>query len=92
MTDPPARVAAAEALLDRGWGKPKQSHEVETMHRHVIEVPPLSLLSAEWESEALMPPTRAAPAVASEGDRIRARNERAWLHRRSEYGDRISLG
>jgi hypothetical protein len=24
-----ARVAAAEALLDRGWGKPKQSHEAE---------------------------------------------------------------
>jgi hypothetical protein len=60
VTDPPARVAAAEALLDRGWGKPKQSHEMETMHRHVIEVPPLSLSSAEWESEALMPPTRAA--------------------------------
>jgi hypothetical protein len=61
------------------------------MHRYVIEVPPLSLSSAEWESEVLMPPTRAAPAVASEGDRIRARNERAWLHRRLEYGDRISL-
>jgi hypothetical protein len=28
-----ARVAAAEALLDRGWGKPKQSHEAEISHR-----------------------------------------------------------
>lgn len=24
---PAARVAAAQALLDRGWGKPKQEHE-----------------------------------------------------------------
>src|SRR5262245_22150747 len=32
-----ARVAAAEALLDRGWGKPKQSHEAEITHRYVIE-------------------------------------------------------
>jgi hypothetical protein len=28
-----ARVAAAEALLDRGWGKPRQSHEAEITHR-----------------------------------------------------------
>jgi hypothetical protein len=50
-----ARVAAAEALLDRGWGKPRQSHEVETRHRYVLEVPPLSLSSAAWEAEALEP-------------------------------------
>jgi hypothetical protein len=36
-----ARVAAAEALLDRGWGKPRQSHEAELTHRYVIEIPPL---------------------------------------------------
>jgi len=29
-----ARVAAAEALLDRGWGKPRQSHEAEITHRY----------------------------------------------------------
>jgi hypothetical protein len=57
-----ARVAAAEALLDRGWGKPKQSHEVETMHRYVIEVPLRSLSSAEWEAEVLGPPTLLARA------------------------------
>ena len=35
MPDSPhhARVAAAVALLDRGWGKPKQSHEAEITHR-----------------------------------------------------------
>jgi hypothetical protein len=51
-----ARVAAAEALLDRGWGKPKQSHEAEISHRYVIEVPALSMSSAEWQAEALEPP------------------------------------
>jgi hypothetical protein len=51
-----ARVAAAEALLDRGWGKPKQSHEAEISHRYVIEIPALSMSSAEWQAEALEPP------------------------------------
>ena len=51
-----ARVAVAEALLDRGWGKPKQSHEAEISHRYVIEVPALSMSSAEWQAEALEPP------------------------------------
>jgi hypothetical protein len=43
-------VAAAEALLDRGWGKPKQSHEAEISHHYVIEIPALSMSSAEWEA------------------------------------------
>jgi hypothetical protein len=47
-----ARVAAAEALLDRGWGKPKQSHEAEITHRYVIEIPAL-MDNAAWEAEAL---------------------------------------
>jgi hypothetical protein len=47
-----ARVAAAVALLDRGWGKPKQSHESEVMHRYVIEIPAL-MDNAEWEAEGL---------------------------------------
>jgi hypothetical protein len=45
-----ARVAAAEALLDRGWGKPKQSHEAETTHRYVVEMPPV-LSKEEWQEE-----------------------------------------
>ncbi len=45
-----ARVAAAEALLDRGWGKPKQSHEAEISHRYVVEIPPL-LSNEEWQEK-----------------------------------------
>jgi hypothetical protein len=47
-----ARVAAAEALLDRGWGKPRRSHEAEITHRYVIEIPAL-MDNATWEAEAL---------------------------------------
>src|SRR4029077_14922098 len=47
-----ARVAAAEALLDRGWGKPRQSHEAEITRRYVIEIPAL-MDNAEWEAEAI---------------------------------------
>ena len=59
----PSRVAAAEALLDRGWGKPKQSHEAEITHRYVIEIPAL-MDNATWEAEAealkaLEPPGKA---------------------------------
>ena len=42
----------AEALLDRGWGKPRQSHEAEITHRYVIEIPAL-MDNATWEAEAL---------------------------------------
>src|SRR5262245_29754216 len=50
-----ARVAAAEALLNRGWGRPMQSHEAEVTHRHyVIEIPAL-VDNATWEAEALEP-------------------------------------
>src|SRR5262249_60970849 len=48
----PSRVAAAEALLDRGWGKPKQSHEAEITHRYVIEIPAL-MDNATGEAEGL---------------------------------------
>jgi hypothetical protein len=30
--------------------KPKQSHEAEISHRYVIEIPALSMSSAEWEA------------------------------------------
>jgi hypothetical protein len=42
-----ARVAATEALLDRGWGKAKQSHEGEITHRYVVEMPP-ELTREQW--------------------------------------------
>ena len=59
---PAARVAAAVALLDRGWGKPKQSHEAEITHRYVLEIPAL-MDNAEWEAEGpelLEPPGKVA--------------------------------
>ena len=45
-----ARVAAANALLDRGWGRPKQSDESEVTHRYVVELPPV-LSRAEWQEK-----------------------------------------
>jgi len=33
-----ARVAAANAILDRGWGRPTQAHELSTLPDHPIEV------------------------------------------------------
>src|SRR5262245_31996223 len=52
-----ARVAAAEALLDRGWGKPKQSHEAQISHYYAIEIPPV-LDGAAWEAEAKHEPDK----------------------------------
>lgn len=59
MTDPlaphPARVAAATALLDRGFGRPSQSLAVdlnaENTHRFVVEVPQ-TMEAAEWQQYA----------------------------------------
>jgi hypothetical protein len=45
-----AQREAAEALLDRGWGKPKQSHEAEIEHRYVVEIPP-QLSNEEWQEK-----------------------------------------
>ena len=45
-------MAPAVALLDRGWGKPKQSHEAEITHRYVIEIPAL-MDNAAWQAEAI---------------------------------------
>jgi hypothetical protein len=45
-------VKTSGSLLDRGWGKPRQSHEAEITHRYVIEIPAL-MDNATWEAEAL---------------------------------------
>ena len=57
-----ARVAAANALLDRGWGRPKQSDEAEITHRYVVELPPV-LNKAEWLEKygRISEPTAALP-------------------------------
>jgi len=45
-----ARVAAANALLDRGWGRPKQWDESEVTHRYVVELPKV-LSKVEWQEK-----------------------------------------
>ena len=52
-TDAPeaARVAAANSLLDRGWGKSTQFIEAETTHRYVARVPNPSTTIEEWQQQ-----------------------------------------
>lgn len=47
----PARVAAAQALLDRGWGKATQFIEAETTHRYVARVPDKSTTPDKWQEQ-----------------------------------------
>lgn len=44
-----ARVAAAQALLDRGWGKATQFIEAETVHRYVARVPDKKQDATTWQ-------------------------------------------
>lgn len=46
-----ARVAAAQALLDRGWGKATQFIEAETTHRYVARVPDKKPDAIEWQQQ-----------------------------------------
>lgn len=46
-----ARVAAATALLDRGWGKPDQRYDAEVVHRYVAHMPEPIEDTAEWEKQ-----------------------------------------
>ncbi len=47
---PAARVAAATALLDRGWGKARQplEHSGEVAHKYVVRMPTPSASADEW--------------------------------------------
>jgi hypothetical protein len=47
-----ARVAAANALLDRGWGKPAQTIDATvTDNRMVIEAPATAADGEDWERQ-----------------------------------------
>jgi hypothetical protein len=46
-----ARVAAAQALLDRGWGKATQFIEAETTHRYVARVPDKAITPDKWQEQ-----------------------------------------
>lgn len=44
-----ARVAAANSLLDRGWGKPEQKLEAEHVHRYVARLPMKASTTEIWQ-------------------------------------------
>jgi hypothetical protein len=48
---PPARVAAAQALLDRGWGKATLFVESETTVRYVARVPDKAATPDKWQEQ-----------------------------------------
>ena len=50
----PARVAAAQALLDRAWGKPSQSVDMTSKGErmgYVIPAPPEAASTEEWTEQ-----------------------------------------
>jgi hypothetical protein len=48
---PAARVAAANAILDRGYGKPPQHISGEFSQRYVAELPEVCEDGDEWERQ-----------------------------------------
>jgi len=51
LTDPRTRVAAASALLDRGYGKPIQTVQQETTVRYVARVPEKTVTTETWQQQ-----------------------------------------
>lgn len=49
---PAARVSAANALLDRGWGKPEMKLEAEHTHNYVARMPAKVENIDEWKKQA----------------------------------------
>ena len=52
-----ARVAAANSVLDRGWGKAVQHIEAEVTRRYVARVPSKMADSKDWQEEYAPKPT-----------------------------------
>lgn len=48
---PPARVAAANSLLDRGWGKAEQKLEAEHIHRYIARIPEKAPTTEAWQQQ-----------------------------------------
>lgn len=46
-----ARVAAATALLDRGWGKPTVHVEAEVSQRQIVRIPEKSTTADIWQRQ-----------------------------------------
>ena len=63
---PSARVSAASAILDRGWGKPTQSIESVTVATTLQEY--LDRVAAQWAAEGDADFIDATAAVSGEAD------------------------
>jgi hypothetical protein len=48
---PAARVAAANSLLDRGWGRAEQRIEAEHVVRYVADVPAVAESTEQWQQQ-----------------------------------------
>lgn len=48
---PAARVAAANSILDRGWGKPELKLEAEHTHHYVARLPQNIADIDEWKKQ-----------------------------------------
>lgn len=48
---PAARVAAANSLLDRGWGRAEQRVEAEHVVRYVADVPAVAATVEQWQQQ-----------------------------------------
>jgi hypothetical protein len=51
LNDPKTRVAAAIAILDRGYGKPLQTVQSETTVRYVARVPEKAPSTDKWQQQ-----------------------------------------
>lgn len=54
---PAARVAAANSLLDRGWGKPLQTVQSESTVRYVARLPEKATTVDSWQQQHSPSPT-----------------------------------
>jgi len=50
-TSDPAKVAAANSLIDRGWGKAEVRLEAEHVHRYVADVPEVAPTVEAWQQQ-----------------------------------------
>jgi hypothetical protein len=60
---PAARVSAANALLDRGYGKPPQHITGEGGPQYVVRLPVVCETAEEWIGQAAPPSEKVAPTA-----------------------------
>ena len=60
---PAARVQAAQALLDRGWGKATVHIESDNTHTYVLRLPEVARSVEEWQNSVLPGSPNPAPKL-----------------------------